>query len=155
MALSVGHIDILLQEMDNRVSNPRTWPGSDESRGRLTPDKLSDKRADESSHPEPIGYPGMYPLPPPPEASGLLPPTSSLSISEIWDINDPCRDEKLSCPFSLLPPPARESAVAMPALSMAPYPELSKFRVGGDTLSVSSRNRNVSRRKTSSNNVNN
>jgi hypothetical protein len=90
---------------------------------------------DESSHPELIVYPGMYPLPPA-AASGLLPPTSSLSISEICDINEPCRDEKLNCPFSLLLPPARESAVAallpslkpmlMPALSMAPYPELSK-----------------------------
>jgi len=90
---------------------------------------------DESSQPEPIAYLGMYPLPAP-AASGLLPPTSSLSISEICDINDPCRDEKLSCPFSLLPPPARESAVAallpslkpmlMPALSKAPYPELSR-----------------------------
>ena len=90
---------------------------------------------DDSSHPEPMAYLGMYPLPAP-AASGLLPPTSSLSISEICDINDPCRDEKLSCPLSLLPPPAKESAVAallpslkpmlMPALSMAPYPELSK-----------------------------
>jgi hypothetical protein len=111
----------------NRITPTRTWPGSDESRGRFRPDKLSDMSADESSHPEPepIGYPGMYPLPPP-AASGLLPPTSSLSISEIWDINDPCRDEKLSWPFSLLPLPARESAVAMPALSMAPYPGLGK-----------------------------
>jgi hypothetical protein len=50
---------------------------------------------DESSHPEPIGYPGMNPLPPP-APSGLLPPSSSFSISEICDISEPCRDEKLS-----------------------------------------------------------
>jgi hypothetical protein len=101
---------------------------------------------DESSHPDPIGYPGMNPLPPP-AASGLLPPSSSLSISEIWDMSDPCRDEKLSCPLSLLP--AGESAAAallpllkpMPALSMLVYPGLN--RVGQDELS--SRNRMVSK----------
>ena len=37
----------------------RTWPGSDESRGRFIPDRLSDMSDDESSHPELIGYPGM------------------------------------------------------------------------------------------------
>ena len=37
----------------------RTWPGSDESRGRFIPDRFSDMSDDESSHPELIAYPGM------------------------------------------------------------------------------------------------
>jgi hypothetical protein len=55
-------------------------------------------------------------------------------------MREPCRDEKLSCPLSLLPeestPAAAAAALAapflklapMPALSMLSYPELSRRR---------------------------
>nr|ACR34037.1 unknown [Zea mays] len=111
-----------------------------ESRGRFAPD-VGDGDASSGQAPDarpPIGYPGMplYPRAAPlallPAASGLpLPPppsSSSLPTSEICDITDPCRDEKLSCPLSrasltpfLNPPPP------MPTRSMLPYP-LSMFK---------------------------
>jgi hypothetical protein len=51
-------------------------------------------------------------------------------------MREPCRDEKLSCPLSLLPEESTPAAVVapflklapMPALSMLSYPELSRRR---------------------------